>query len=117
MTTSCSPQQGEIYLAYLEFSDKPGVGKVRPVLILENEEKQLVVTVAKVTSVSSGEVNSRFELKNWQDYGLLKPSFVRYDQRFRVSIDKILNDKPLGKLEIELFKAITEAIKKTCNDI
>ena len=111
MTTSCSPQQGEIWLAYLEFSDKPGVGKVRPVLILENEEEQFIVAVAKVTSVGSGEDNSRVKLKNWKNYGLLKPSFVRIDQRFRVSIDKILNDEALGKVEDAVFKDIETKIK------
>ncbi len=110
MTTSSKPEKGEIWLAYIEFSDKPGVGKVRPVLILENEEEQLVVTVAKVTSVA-GDDNSRIELKNWKNYGLLKPSFVRIDQRFRVSIDKILLDKPLGKLEDDLFEDIERKVK------
>ena len=116
MTTSCNPQQGEIYLAYLEFSDKPGVGKVRPVLILENEKEQLVVAVAKVTSVPSGEDNSRIELKNWENYGLLKPSFVRIDQRFRVSIDKILRDEPLGKVEDKVFSEIETRINASIRD-
>ena len=116
MTTSCNPQQREIYLAYLEFSDKPGVGKVRPVLILENEKEQLVVAVAKVTSVPSGEDNSRIELKNWENYGLLKPSFVRIDQRFRVSIDKILRDEPLGKVEDEIFSEIEIKINANIRD-
>ena len=111
MTTLCKPKQGEIWLAYLEFSDKPGVGKVRPVLILDNEEEKLVVVVAKITSVASDKNKLRVELKNWENYGLLKPSFVRIDQRFRVSIDKILRDKPLGKMEEALFRNIMEKIK------
>ena len=98
------------------FSDKPGVGKVRPVLILENEKEQLVVAVAKVTSVISGEDNSRIELKNWKHYGLLKPSFVRIGQRFRVSIDKILRSEPLGKVEDEMFSEIATKINASIRD-
>ncbi len=116
MTTSYDPQQGEIWLAYLEFTDKPGVGKVRPILILENEKEQLVVAVAKVTSVPSGEDNSRIELKNWENYGLLMPSFVRIDQRFRVSIDKILRDEPLGKVDDEVFSEISTKINASIRD-
>ena len=116
MTILSSPKQGEIYLAYLEFSDKPGVGKVRPVLILENEKEQLVVAVAKVTSVPSGNDNSRIELKNWKSYGLLKLSFVRIDQRFRISIDKILRDDPLGKIEDEVFSEIEARLNASIHD-
>ena len=111
MTTLPKPAKGEIWLAYLEFSDKPSVGKVRPVLVLENNKEQPIVVVAKVTSVASGVDNSRIELRNWKNYGLLKPSFVRIDQCFGVSITKILRDKPLGKLEDTMFENIATKIK------
>ena len=111
MTTLSKPKPGEIWLAYLEYSDKPGIGKVRPVLILEEESKKVVVLAAKVTSVRSCDNSTQVELKNWSSYGLVKPSFVRTNQKFRVSLDKILGDKPLGKLENELFEKIFDAIK------
>ena len=110
MTTLCKPQKGDIWLVYLEFSDMPGVGKVRPVLILESEDEQLLVVVAKITSVACEEDSVRFELDNWKNYGLLKPSFVRIDQCFRVAPDKILRDEPLGKLDDETFNKIETKI-------
>ena len=33
--TSCDPAPRDIWLAYVEFADHEGVGKVRPVVILD----------------------------------------------------------------------------------
>ena len=33
--TSRDPEVGDIWLAYVEFSDRPGIGKVRPVVVVD----------------------------------------------------------------------------------
>ncbi|MBQ9001888.1 MAG: hypothetical protein IJ087_08555 [Eggerthellaceae bacterium] len=48
--TSSRPEAGDIWLAYVEFSDHPGVGKVRPVVILDVFDDTCVAVAAKVTS-------------------------------------------------------------------
>ena len=48
--TSRSLNAGEIWLAYVEFADHPGLGKVRPVVILDVRAKSCAVVAAKVTS-------------------------------------------------------------------
>ena len=45
-----------------------------------------------------------------------KPSFVRIDQRFRISIDKILRDDPLGKIEDEVFSEIEARLNASIHD-
>ncbi len=52
MTNSSAraPQPWEVWLAYVRFADHPDVGKVRPVVILDNEIAAAVV--AKVTQPS-----------------------------------------------------------------
>ena len=48
--TSREPFVGDIWLAYVEFSDHPGVGKVRPVVVVDVRQDACVVLAAKVTS-------------------------------------------------------------------
>lgn len=42
--TSCDPAPRDIWLAYDEFADHEGVGKVRPVVILDASGKASVIT-------------------------------------------------------------------------
>ena len=48
--TLCEPEVGDIWLAYVEFSDHPGVGKVRPVVVVDVLSSTCLVVAAKVTS-------------------------------------------------------------------
>ena len=40
--TSCEPAVGDVWLAYVEFSDHPGVGKVRPVVVIDVMDEGLL---------------------------------------------------------------------------
>lgn len=41
--TSCEPAVGDVWLAYVEFSDHPGVGKVRPVVVIDVMDEGLAI--------------------------------------------------------------------------
>lgn len=48
--TLCNPRVGDIWLAHVEFADYPGIGKVRPVVVVDVREDACVVLAAKATS-------------------------------------------------------------------
>ena len=104
MTTSCNPKPGEIWLAYVEFSDHPGVGKVRPVVVLEVRESTCVALAAKVTSkdLKAAKGVPCAPIIGWESCGLRAPSYVRLDQRLVISFERLLRGEPLGSVS-ELF--------------
>ena len=74
MTSLISPQAWDVWLAYVRFADHPEIGKVRPVVILENNI--VAVIAAKVTTAGNDENSLFCELKDWAVEGLRKPSHV-----------------------------------------
>ncbi|MBQ9002848.1 MAG: type II toxin-antitoxin system PemK/MazF family toxin [Eggerthellaceae bacterium] len=98
MTTSSAraPQPWEVWLAYVRFADHPDVGKVRSVVILDNEIAAVVV--AKVTTAQPQPMFEYCELEDWKEEGLLKPSRVQTTPLFRVAPTDLLNAEPLGTL-------------------
>lgn len=76
-TSHKAPSPWEIWLAYVEFEDKPGVCKVRPVLVIQDNEKTLV-TVLKMTSHPSRcDYDGEYEIMDYQGTGLEKKTVVR----------------------------------------
>lgn len=111
--TSSRPNPGEIWLAWVEFSDHPGVGKVRPVVVVDVEECICVVVAAKVTSKNleadgSGEC---IPILDWKTCGLRKPSYIRLDQRLELPIEKLLRDAPIGALSQAYMAIIASALR------
>lgn len=98
MTTSSinTPQPWEVWLAYVRFADYPDVGKVRPVVIVDNEI--VAVVVAKVTTAQPHPQFTYYELEDWKAEGLLKPSRVQTTPLFRIAATDLLNGEPLGVL-------------------
>ena len=98
--TSREPAPGDIWLAYVEFADHPGVGKVRPVVVVEVHVDACVVLAAKVTSKdlrADGSGNC-IPIIDWETCGLRKPSYIRLDQRLELAFERLLRDEPIGKL-------------------
>ena len=110
--TSSNPRPGDIWLAYVEFSDHPGVGKVRPVVIVDVSEDACTVLAAKVTSsdLTADGSGAAVPIINWQHCGLRKPSYIRLDQRFVLSRDKLLRENSLGRLPQALFQVVLAAL-------
>lgn len=86
----------EIWLAYVRFADHPDVGKVRPVVIID--ERISAIVVAKVTTAALQERFSYCELADWKVEGLLRPSRVQVLPLFQISRADVLRDEPLGML-------------------
>ena len=105
--TSPSPSPGELWLAYLHFSDMPELGKVRPVLVLAVGEGRAVA--AKVTSKDVGASLGApaWPVPGWEALGLRRPSFVRLDQRFEIPFGDLLRGEPLGALPPGLFSEVS----------
>ena len=114
MTTSPEGiRPGEIWLAYLHFSDKPDIGKVRPVLVVGVREEAALAVVLKVTSKNPGDGRKSVPLAGWESYGLRKPSYVRVDQIFEVAADSLLGDAPLGTLGSAQFATVLQALAES----
>ena len=110
--TSCKPAIGDIWLAYVEFSDHPGVGKVRPVVVIGIRDDSCIVIAAKVTSKDlrlDGSGNC-IPIIDWDVYGLHKPSFIRLDQKFELAFESLLRDEPIGRLPQFYIDILSEAL-------
>ncbi|WP_165056165.1 MULTISPECIES: type II toxin-antitoxin system PemK/MazF family toxin [unclassified Adlercreutzia] len=94
LSVSLAPWQ--VWLAYVRFADHPEVGKVRPVVIIDSDT--VAVIAAKVTSASPKSQYQYYELLDWQEGGLLKPSRVQLAPLISLNPDDLLNGEPLGYL-------------------
>ena len=106
------PGAGDIWHACVEFSDHPGVGKVRPVVVIDVIDDTCIVVAAKVTSKDlrqdrSGNV---VPIIDWDECGLRKPSFIRTDQKLELSFESLLRDEPIGRLSDSYLNVIVQAI-------
>ena len=103
-------REGQVWLAYVHFADKPKVGKVRPVVILYAEDK-LKVSVCRVTSRPLTDPTDIY-IDEWESCGLVKPSCIRADIIFELPNSDILSEKPLGEIQertlVEVFRKIKE---------
>lgn len=108
--TSCDPHPGEIWLAYLYFADQPEIGKVRPTLIVALAEDDNAVVAAKITTSPTWSGSEYIEIEEWKEYGLRKPSFIQLNPLFEIEKQRLLRDKPLGKLSRLMLQNIIERI-------
>jgi hypothetical protein len=83
-------------LVYLYFVDKPKVGKVRPVLVLECGKNHLIV--AKITTHDLRNNISDYALDDWEAAGLTAPSTVRCAPVFEIGHGELLRNHPVGSL-------------------
>lgn len=110
--TSCDPAPRDIWLAYVEFAEHEGVGKVRPVVILDASGKASVIT-AKVTASANYELSEFVEITNWESCGLRRPSWVQIEPLVEVRRDKLLRDSPLGQLPLSTYEQVCAMLNST----
>lgn len=106
--SSTNPAPWEIWLAYVRFADHPDVGKVRPVVIID--ERAAAIVVAKVTTAEPQERFAYCELADWKREGLLKPSRVQVVPLFEIAQDDLLNGEPIGMLTERDRRALSLAL-------
>lgn len=107
-SASRAPAPWEIWLAYVRFADHPEVGKVRPVVIID--ERAAAIVVAKVTTAEPHERFSYCELADWEREGLLKPSRVQIIPLFEIAQGDLLNGEPIGILTERDRRALSLAL-------
>lgn len=89
-------QPWQVWLAYVRFADHPDAGKVRPIVIIDSET--VAIVAAKITSASPRPQYRYYELMDWEEEGLLKPSRVQISPLLALRREDLLNDEPLGYL-------------------
>lgn len=94
LSISLAPWQ--VWLAYVRFADHPDIGKVRPVVVIDSDT--VAVIAAKVTSASPQQHYQYYELLDWKEEGLLKPSRIQLAPLFSLRPGDLLNGEPLGCL-------------------
>lgn len=104
----------DIYIANVPFDERTG-SKIRPALIIEVGKER--VTVFKVTSQyqnKSAQIKRLYyPIKEWQQAGLKKKSYVDVHQLYRLSKKWIFSHKPIGKLTDLDRLALFNFIKNT----
>lgn len=110
-TSSKTVRPGEIWLTYLHFSDKPELGKVRPVLVVDAQQDSTIAVALKVTSKAPHDERVCIALDDWATCGLRKPSYVRLDQIFEVATNSLLRDEPLGSLSPDPMATILQRLE------
>ena len=110
--TSSRPETGDIWLAYVEFADKPGVGKVRPVVIVDVRDDVCVAIAAKVTSrdLRANGSGNCVPIIDWDACGLRKPSYIRLDQKLELAFERLLRDEPIGRLSRPYMEIVARAL-------
>ena len=93
---SPKPAPWEVWLVYLRFADHPDVGKVRPVVIID--DRAAAIVVAKVTTTDPQKRYTYCELADWERERLLKPSRVQVAPLFQLAQSDLPNGEPLGML-------------------
>lgn len=86
----------QIWLAYVRFADHPEVGKVRPIVVIDSDT--IAVIAAKVTSAAPLDHYQYYELMDWKEEGLLKPSRIQLAPLLTLRYEDLLNGEPLGYL-------------------
>lgn len=111
---SLKPSPWEVWLAYLRFADHLEAGKVRPVVIIDDDVSAIVV--AKVTTAAPQERYSYCELVDWDREGLLRPSRVQVVPLFHLAQSDLLNGEPLGVLTERDRRALSLALMPNRNE-
>lgn len=106
--TSCEPHVGDIWLAYVEFADRPG-GKVRPALVVSLHDEKDRIIAAKITASANWAESEYIAIPHWEEYGLRKPSYVQLSPLFAIKKSQLLREEPLGRLPQSLWRVAFNA--------
>lgn len=83
---------GEVYLVKIYFKGQEGDNKLRPVVIINIDDEKIINTIAEITSIPpNGSYYSQFKekIKEWQQCGLDKISYVKCRNVHNVDNDKL----------------------------
>lgn len=115
---------GEIYWIEVGYEDFPEESKVRPAIIVGEEDRALLILVA-TTSVPPNDPPKYFDqfkipVLNWRKAGLLKPSWVQSLNLIRLTRDQLSNlvkeDDFIGRMSELDFNYLIGEIERVHND-
>lgn len=95
----------EFHIALVYFEGSAADYKSRPILVLGTKED--TVFALKVTSKMPPAEFPSIELKDWERYGLAKPSWLQLQPTFRVKMEN--TQTHIGTASDELKKSVCEA--------
>lgn len=95
--TSCNPAPWEIWWAYVEFEDQPGIGKMRPVLVYQTDGKSLVLALKMTTHPIRSGYAGEYEIIDYAGAGLKKKTVIRCSKA--MWIDKTSFRNRIGMLQ------------------
>lgn len=111
----------DIGFAYVSFNGAPGQGKSRPVFLLAVFEHEIeFFSISSKYEEKSDYIKAQyFEIKDWQEIGLDKPSWIDIGSRRRVLIEEVGFDF-VGTLPVVAIQDLEQFIidynnKKTRN--
>lgn len=115
---------GEIFWIEVGYEDFPEESKIRPAIIVGEEDRALLILVA-TTSVPPNDPPKYFDqfkipVLNWRKAGLLKPSWVQSLKLIRLKRDQLSNlvkeDDFIGRLSELDFNYLIGEIERLHND-
>lgn len=107
----------DIYIANVPFDEGTG-SKVRPALVIEvGKERVMVFKVTSQYQNKSTQIKKLYyPIKEWQQAGLKKQSYVDIHKLYDLSKKWVFNKQPIGKLtnldRLALFNFIKKAKQK-----
>ena len=105
-----NPRRNEIYMASVEFADKPE-SKSRPVVVISSNhynENHPDVIVCGMTTNSTHDCSIMLTATDFEDGDFYPGSVIRYDTIQRIAKDKF--QKRVGKMTNEFHNKLVEKI-------
>jgi mRNA interferase MazF len=114
---------GEIYWIEVGYEDFPDESKIRPAVIVGEEDRSLLILVA-TTSVPPNDPPKYFDqfkipVLNWRKAGLLKPSWVQGYKLIRLTREDLRNlnkDNFIGRMSELDFNYLIAEIERIHNN-
>jgi len=109
-STEMTCEQGDVWLAIVNFSEDRSVWKRRPVVIVGNQQACDLDMV--INPITTQDARSEFDvvLQNWQEAGLAKPSVVRTSKP--ATFHKRELDRKLGTLTEQDLATVLEQCRQ-----
>lgn len=105
--------RGSIVVLYVLFEEVSN-GKSRPVLVIEKDDQGIeFYKITSQYSTKSKAIQSQYyEIKEWKEAGLKKPSWIDIGKRLWVSLEKVGVPKKIGYLSTLDKEQLAEFIQQ-----
>ena len=91
MMALSDPAPWEIWWAYVEFEDNPGIGKIRPVLVYQTDGKSLVLSLKMTTHEARPGYAGEYEIIDYAGAGLKKRTVIKCSKAMWLSRSSFRN--------------------------